>query len=344
VFATSDGGSTWTTLLSPTDGAAATALHCADPMDCLVAWNTSEVSFTIDGGATWSNSTLPTSVSGAVTPVLTSITCLTGSECIGVGDQTLWVNEPGFPPFPDILGLLAWSTDGGATWQGETLPYSEGGVSCLTATTCVDSNGPQMLVTTDEGSTWSASTIAVPEGPSFGSAISCPDTRHCTIVGDGVLSTTDGGATWNAEPTNPSNVDLNAISCPSTASCWAAGTTWTSASSYGSVVVHTLTGGAAWPSISSITPAQGPVTGGTRITITGVGFIGTPSVTFGSGPGTTPAASVTVVSPTELVVTSPACDCSPPPPQGLSVAVTVTVPGLGSSPGNLNYPFTYLGS
>ncbi|HST68547.1 MAG TPA: IPT/TIG domain-containing protein [Solirubrobacterales bacterium] len=55
------------------------------------------------------------------------------------------------------------------------------------------------------------------------------------------------------------------------------------------------------PTVTSITPSFGPITGGTLMTITGSDFTGATSVKFGS----TPAASVTVDSDTEITVTTP---------------------------------------
>ena len=55
------------------------------------------------------------------------------------------------------------------------------------------------------------------------------------------------------------------------------------------------------PQIASITPAFGPITGGTQLTITGSDFTGVSAVEF----GTTPAASVIVDSETEITVTTP---------------------------------------
>lgn len=55
------------------------------------------------------------------------------------------------------------------------------------------------------------------------------------------------------------------------------------------------------PQISAISPATGPSTGGTRVTVTGTGFNAVTSVTFDMQPGT----DVTVLSPTSLQVTSP---------------------------------------
>ena len=56
------------------------------------------------------------------------------------------------------------------------------------------------------------------------------------------------------------------------------------------------------PSVGSVAPNAGPVTGGTSVTITGTKFTGVTAVNF----GTTPAGSYTVDSATQLTATSPA--------------------------------------
>ncbi|MBH0054920.1 IPT/TIG domain-containing protein [Salinibacterium sp. SWN139] len=56
------------------------------------------------------------------------------------------------------------------------------------------------------------------------------------------------------------------------------------------------------PMVSSIAPDEGPLAGGTVVTITGTGFTGATGVTFDGDDGT----SFTVVSDTEITVTTPA--------------------------------------
>ncbi|HEY3407088.1 MAG TPA: IPT/TIG domain-containing protein [Propionicimonas sp.] len=56
------------------------------------------------------------------------------------------------------------------------------------------------------------------------------------------------------------------------------------------------------PQVTAVSPATGGVAGGTRVTIRGTHLSGALAVTFGRTTGT----SLTVVSPTELVVTAPA--------------------------------------
>ncbi|WP_432037613.1 beta strand repeat-containing protein [Streptomyces cucumeris] len=80
------------------------------------------------------------------------------------------------------------------------------------------------------------------------------------------------------------------------------------------------------PVLSSVSPTQGPATGGNTVTLTGSGFTGATAVLFGS----TAANSFTVVSPTQITVTAP--------PGSGTVQVTVTTPG-GTSNG---VSYTYI--
>ena len=82
------------------------------------------------------------------------------------------------------------------------------------------------------------------------------------------------------------------------------------------------------PTTSSVSPNNGPTTGGTAVTITGTRFLAGATVTFGVNAAT----NVVVVSGTQITATTPAGTAGP-------VAVTVTNPG-GLS-GSLTNGFTY---
>ena len=69
------------------------------------------------------------------------------------------------------------------------------------------------------------------------------------------------------------------------------------------------------PTVTSVSPASGPATGGTTVTVTGTGFTGATAVHVG-----TATAAFTVVSDTQLTVTTPAGTAG-------TVDVTVTGPG-----------------
>jgi hypothetical protein len=81
------------------------------------------------------------------------------------------------------------------------------------------------------------------------------------------------------------------------------------------------------PTITSVSPNNGPTAGGTAVTITGTNFAAGARVTFGG----TAATNVVVVNGTTITATTPAHS---------SGAVTVTVTVNGQS-GNLANGFTY---
>jgi IPT/TIG domain len=89
-------------------------------------------------------------------------------------------------------------------------------------------------------------------------------------------------------------------------------------------------GGMTAPIVTGINPMSGAAGGGETVAVTGTGFTGATSVLFGSVPGT----NLTVVSDTQLTVTSP------PPRASGTVDVTVTAPA-GTSATSAADQFTY---
>ncbi|WP_326767422.1 IPT/TIG domain-containing protein [Streptomyces sp. NBC_01591] len=85
----------------------------------------------------------------------------------------------------------------------------------------------------------------------------------------------------------------------------------------------------ATPTISSLAPNQGPITGGNTVTLTGTGFTGATSVRFGTLP-----AAFTYISDTQVTAIAPAVPAVPIGP----LNVTITTPG-GTSTG---IPYTYI--
>ena len=82
------------------------------------------------------------------------------------------------------------------------------------------------------------------------------------------------------------------------------------------------------PTVSSVSPNNGPVAGGTAVTITGTNFASGATVKFGS----TAATNVVVVSSTSITATTPA---------GSAGAVTVMVTNSNGLSGSLVSGFTY---
>jgi IPT/TIG domain len=95
----------------------------------------------------------------------------------------------------------------------------------------------------------------------------------------------------------------------------------------GSFKFPTCVGGS--PTVSSVTPANGPTGGGTTVTVSGTGFAGATAVHFGA----TAAAGLTVNSDTTITTTSPSGSGA--------VDVTVTGPGGTSATSSADH-FTYL--
>jgi IPT/TIG domain/Bacterial Ig domain len=83
------------------------------------------------------------------------------------------------------------------------------------------------------------------------------------------------------------------------------------------------------PTVSSVSPNNGPPAGGTAVTIIGANFVAGATVTF----GTAAASNVVVVSATQITATTPA---------GSAGAVTVTVTDPGALSGSLTNGFTYV--
>ena len=124
-------------------------------------------------------------------------------------------------------------------------------------------------------------------------------------------------------------------------------------------VTLVVTGSTQTLTVTGISPASGPSTGGTNVTITGTGFTGATSVSFGP----TAASNVNVKSDTQITVTSPAgsgtVDVIVTTPAGTSttsaadqftyniVLPTVTVTGIspasGQSTGGTNVTITGTG-
>ncbi|MFD9206745.1 IPT/TIG domain-containing protein, partial [Streptomyces sioyaensis] len=147
-----------------------------------------------------------------------------------------------------------------------------------------------------------------------------------TITGTDLAgaSVTFGGSPATGVSVNPAGTQITATTPagspgPVTVTVTTPGGTTSLADAFTYVAMPTLTG---------ISPAQGPVTGGTVVTITGTDLAGA-SVTFGGSPAT--GVSVNPAG-TQITATTPAGSPGP-------VTVTVTTPGGTTSLANA---FTYL--
>jgi cysteine-rich repeat protein len=150
-----------------------------------------------------------------------------------------------------------------------------------------------------------------------------------TVTGTGFTGATavSFGSTPAASFTVDGDTSIRALSPPASAGTvditvtTAGGTSATSPSDQFTFV--------AVPTVSSVSPASGPVSGGTLVTITGTSFIAVASVSFGDTP-----AGFTVNDPSSITAVSPAAEATD------TVDVTVVTVG-GTSPTTAADQFTY---
>lgn len=226
VLVTRDGGHTWSSTkvpFRPVSLSCPTVDVCYSPIDAsLINSPPLGVAVSTDGGKTWPLH--PLGLKGQ----LWQIACVAVSTCSMIAFTGSDLGTP----------LFLRTTTGGSGWQRESFPagiYFRGGsLACPTATTCYiagDNGTPPgiLLATNTAGKTWVRRTWTT--GRPY--AVACGDRLHCIGVGAGneVERTVDGWVTWTRETknvvrklANPQEVyGLNAVTCPSTRVCYAAG-------------------------------------------------------------------------------------------------------------------------
>ena len=229
-YKTTDGGSTWMTQTAA--GANRQLIACSDELHCAQDGNTpvgdAILLDTSDGGASWS-STLHVQYPVNFVGVLgctTSLVCLAGGS----------------------LGVLYRSGDGGQTWNELDVAFTRNNfaaISCSADTFCVAVGGSTdaatlfIAVTHDGGQTWTRPTVPVDDSLT---GVSCYSTAVCVAVGlnANAVSTTDGGQTWRVTNVN-TGPNLNmfvGVSCPSKSTCFAA--------TLGGLVFRSTDGGRSW--------------------------------------------------------------------------------------------------
>ncbi|MHB8220219.1 MAG: WD40/YVTN/BNR-like repeat-containing protein [Acidimicrobiales bacterium] len=209
VLVTTDGGRVWSSVGPPPGSVDVSAVACAAADQCLVLASGGAgwwSASTADGGQAWQRTgSLPTGFAGA-----DSLSCTGPTQCVTVGYAA---KAPG-----QGTGAAAVTDDGGTSWSAASIPTGTGllhGVDCPTLLSCI----------------------------AVGTAATA--TSDITQAKGQLLTSTDGGHTWTALPTPIGVDDAFSIACPTTTSCIAVGTRWTSSSPptpTGGVVVSTDAG------------------------------------------------------------------------------------------------------
>lgn len=183
-----------------------------------------------DGGASWQESLLPPG------DTLNGVTCAASGGCVVAGDTS-----DGSPLLALVAGGQRWSTrDLGPPTDQTALTCSSPG-HCLAA----EPASPVPLVasvteTDDGGARWSP--VGLPVGLTGIAALDCPTARRCLALADvpvppqvhedggelasAILSSDDGGRSWRRDVlAAPAGTSLDALSCPTVTTCFAAGAT-----------------------------------------------------------------------------------------------------------------------
>ncbi len=232
------------------------------------AFPTGTVSFTIDGGAP---ATVPLQNNGG--PVLTAKLTISS---LGVGSHTVFAvynsNDPTFLTSSAFLGS-----------GGQIVNQSS------TTTTVVSSGNPSLA---NQAVTFTATVTAnSPGAGNPGGSVNFSIDGGAPIT---VALLNNGGPVLTAKLTTSSlGIGNHSISATYNADPNFLGS---SGSLSGGQVVNVGP-----PAVTSISPSNGPTTGGTSVTITGSSFTGATSVTFGS----INATSFTVISATQISAVAP---------------------------------------
>ena len=247
------------------------------------------------------------------------------SSTFGTSYQGQEVRFNAFVSPTDGGGTVSFASDGNAISGCSNLPFVAGGgtdwaVSCTTSDLSVGSH--TITATYSGDSTYAASsttfTQTVNQNTTSTSLTAGRSTTgvNIAVVFAAIVTSTDGGGTvaftqGGAPLKGCEQVPLASSSKGYRAACkqsWSQPGSYTIAANYSGDTNYASSTGTTTitvsplPSVSSISPKSGSVTGGQTVTIAGSNLTGTSQVWFGS----TAATNVTVVSDSQVTATVPA--------------------------------------
>jgi hypothetical protein len=231
VAKTTNNGSTWTDKIAPAGTSAYNAVVCPSATFCMAVGqdssNDPDIAVSPATGSHWIAQTPP-----AADGPLYAVSCQSVSLCWAGGYSA------GF-----TSGAMADTSNGGTTWNPETVPSGASGVTQVTGVSCKGSptvscygsgygtqyvfSAPYLLKSTSNKTSWTQIPVGVESAGQF-NAISCFTAKKCVTVGQvggaGFILSTTTGTTWTSE-TVPSGVStLNGVSCiAATTTCYAVG-------------------------------------------------------------------------------------------------------------------------
>jgi hypothetical protein len=222
---------------SPTISSGLDAVKCTSSVFCMAVghWdNSSTFKFELESevwnGTSWSLKAMPPTPSGATSPRLWGLSCLSPTWCMAVGDYDVGSAQP-------LLSEI-WN---GSKWTMHLPPNPSGvegsallGVSCLSTTFCNavgDSVTPKFAFDA-LGEIWNGTSWKIDPTPSAGKKklstlfdVSCLSTTFCLTVGG--LAAEWNGSSWTRltfpHPAGSLLTNAVSISCLSTTHCAIAG-------------------------------------------------------------------------------------------------------------------------
>jgi photosystem II stability/assembly factor-like uncharacterized protein len=252
VFLETTGGQDWTTQPGPSqlnsDGdfgpsvSSISGLACTSASSCIAVADSpggsngpSNAFATTNGGVTWSESSVPVTVEARAGVNSSAVECPGNGSCFVTG----------FAPSSRGEALaVAYSTDGGASWQQASVPAGTQGVtaeSCPQPTDCLmvsfggGTGKSTILQSSDGGASWNVvSSSGLPQAQLTG--ISCSSSDECWTsggttqasfpagsIGSLLAVSTDQGETWQQAILPPGVQAIEGVSCPSGNTCYALG-------------------------------------------------------------------------------------------------------------------------
>ena len=290
---------------------------CPSSTQCTaVGGNGGEVTF--DPTSSTPNSTVHT-----VDSDLSGVACPSSTQCTAVGGNGGEVTfDPTSSTPNSTVHTVVDSNPGGRV--GGLFPF---GVACPSSTQCtaVDEFGGE--VTFDPTSSTPNSTVHTVDSGQGLTGVACPSSTQCTAVDEfgGEVTFDPTSSTPNSTVhTVDSGQGLTGVACPSVSECVAV-------DDLGNGFTGTAVAAAPpAPTVSGVSPSEGPAAGGSSVTITGTNLQNASAVDF----GTTSVTSFTSDATGQIVLNSPAHAAG-------TVDVTVLTAG-GTSATSTSDQFTYV--
>jgi hypothetical protein len=248
-------GSVWSAMVSPAvSEGILTGVSCVSESWCIAAGRTESGGglplIEHWDGSGWSTQSVPVPPSSDEVD-FSSVSCASQSSCEAVGSYD---NDQGL-----LTGTAFADHWDGSVWSLRTTPATPdaafsglAGVDCANPSSCAAVGyfdrglGTRAFPVADlwNGGSWSnVPTPSLPAGAISGETVNvaCPAVGACVAVGyeyDGsrsrTLAMSGGGASWTIEPTpavsSAEIAELEDVSCPSSATCFAVGASWETAS------------------------------------------------------------------------------------------------------------------